>query len=967
MSDYEAKRSARVDRMRARAAAKRREADRLRAGLQQKQDVMMGTPVLRGHHSERRHRKDLQRMDRDSSRIVALRDEADELERRATAAESSTAIDSDDPAAVRKLKDKIAQLERQASQWAAVNRAIGRTRYNLTEAQVRRARKRLGELDFLTPALVDAALKPDVMGQLGVPSYRLTNRRAEIRRLKKRLEQLSAQAVAEPLDETVGDVRIAEEQNRVRTYFPAKPGQQLRAELKRAGFCWSPTAGAWQRKPSSRATYEARRIAQLAPRDLLQAVTPSDASRFRMVVLESAPASARAQFGSAAQKRLIKRLRTDRRWEEFSDEEIRAAAQTVATEAARAYSGYLRSMELHGLHGAILETAESGAAAAHGIAWAQLPRWVRIEGIKAWERGLAKSDPEERARNVLGSAMVDRLQKGFTFANADIRRAGATGPNAQNAAFDRMTEESRRELTARNVAVRRRKGTPTGKARFKVGQELWTTKGSFHAANQDDQLRVVVVEAGVEAPRDPTTTTNPLVGGGRIPAPGERWYAVRYPDDPGRARVFGAAYREDQLTRRAPKRQRATKTTAKQKRAEEREAKEAELLRIVEQLGAEGARLRETLKEARQRAGVTRISKELRARLKRAHGLAKRTTTGRATERQRSPGQRRPAQKRALDQLRQGAPHALRVPLTGKPPQQAKPGDYVRVRPQGQRWVAEYVHEDGAVFGAEPPMGWTRALTTIESEADTWGTPQWSRATTAPAATSDLRADALRRLKSKPPRSLAVPLVGTDDEVLVRTAGRGAPVTAIYVDPDGDTYFEREAPTWPKLLDELEADHKLGRPAWQQARRNEEPKAWSHPAFIAAEKERAAFERVAAKAPHAFRADTTDGRWEVLVHPSTKRDGWWQATTFEAGEPIGDMEDADWRKLLARLRLDRIDWANVKPMRSGRRRPSGVAQARRTLADIRKEAASKPKPKRSREQLAMFERQLSFFGGGKRW
>jgi hypothetical protein len=57
-------------------------------------------------------------------------------------------------------------------------------------------------------------------------------------------------------------VRLVEnvEANRLQIFFPEIPSELIRRELKRNGFRWSPTAGAWQRHRSNRATYLAKLI-----------------------------------------------------------------------------------------------------------------------------------------------------------------------------------------------------------------------------------------------------------------------------------------------------------------------------------------------------------------------------------------------------------------------------------------------------------------------------------------------------------------------------------------------------------------------------------------------------------------------------------------------------------------------------------------------------------------------------------
>ena len=102
-----------------------------------------------------------------------------------------------------------------------------------------------------------AEAEPDCMGDVGIPRYRLTNRASNIRRLKERLALLEqTRPEAEP--EKIGDVTIEESDNRVRLIFPGKPSAEARALLKRYGFRWSPSAGAWQRHATEQARYLAR-------------------------------------------------------------------------------------------------------------------------------------------------------------------------------------------------------------------------------------------------------------------------------------------------------------------------------------------------------------------------------------------------------------------------------------------------------------------------------------------------------------------------------------------------------------------------------------------------------------------------------------------------------------------------------------------------------------------------------------
>jgi len=253
MNAYEEKKEARIERMRARAARLESAAKSVGHKYDALLGCMNGTPILVGHHSEKRHRRDLARIDAAFRKSLELQQQADELERRASASETSTAISSDDPEAVRKLKEKLEKLEALQERMRTGNRML---RAGKTDAEIAQA---IG----VKEASVADLRKPDFCGRTGFADYELSNNSAEIRRVRARIALLQTKEAAPPVEPvTIGEVRIEEDDNRVRVFFPGKPSEQVRSCLKRAGFRWSPTAGAWQRMASPAAWYEARRIAE---------------------------------------------------------------------------------------------------------------------------------------------------------------------------------------------------------------------------------------------------------------------------------------------------------------------------------------------------------------------------------------------------------------------------------------------------------------------------------------------------------------------------------------------------------------------------------------------------------------------------------------------------------------------------------------------------------------------------------
>jgi len=253
MRDYEQRKAARIERLRARAAAARAQGnERIDAARQLAERIPLGQPILVGHHSERRARRDAERIRNGFTRGFERLKLADELDRRARAAEQNTAISSDDPDAVEKLRAELAKQEAFHARWKAINKAL-----NLKDDT-----KRVAALKALQ--LTEAELSCIRNSPCGT-GYMTTNASARIRRVKERIAELEARASA-PVrpPETIGDITIEESENRVRIRFPDKPSAELRSELKRAGFRFAPSEGAWQRHASVRAWSEARRIAELA-------------------------------------------------------------------------------------------------------------------------------------------------------------------------------------------------------------------------------------------------------------------------------------------------------------------------------------------------------------------------------------------------------------------------------------------------------------------------------------------------------------------------------------------------------------------------------------------------------------------------------------------------------------------------------------------------------------------------------
>ena len=235
--DYETRRAARIERLRTQAErASQGSAASFERSRRIADGIPFGQPILVGHHSEKRHRRDARRIDDGMRKGVEMAKQADHLNRRADAAEDNHAISSDDPNAVIRLKEKLSELEQERDDYKAANKAMRKATdpakallaLGWDDDRVRRVARRLDGTQ--------------------VPSYVLSNRGAEIRRIQQRIKVLEAMAARpsrEPLK--IGFIEVREEDNRTMLLFPSKPAEFVRKDLKNCGFKWAPSSGAWQR------------------------------------------------------------------------------------------------------------------------------------------------------------------------------------------------------------------------------------------------------------------------------------------------------------------------------------------------------------------------------------------------------------------------------------------------------------------------------------------------------------------------------------------------------------------------------------------------------------------------------------------------------------------------------------------------------------------------------------------------
>ncbi|MBD2503890.1 DUF3560 domain-containing protein [Anabaena azotica] len=211
--------------------------------------IPFGQPILVGHHSERRHRRDAERIDNNMRKSIEHQNTAEYYAERLAAMESNDSISSDDPDAISKLEARLQELESFQELMKSANKIIRKK--NLTDAQKVEQMRSLGIPEKAGYKL----LEPDFCQRIGFADYRLQNNNANIRRIKERISELK-QSLIEAVEQgntqqQYPDLKLTvinnREINRLQIVFDTKPPQEVRKILKDHGFRWSGGEGAWQR------------------------------------------------------------------------------------------------------------------------------------------------------------------------------------------------------------------------------------------------------------------------------------------------------------------------------------------------------------------------------------------------------------------------------------------------------------------------------------------------------------------------------------------------------------------------------------------------------------------------------------------------------------------------------------------------------------------------------------------------
>ena len=247
-ADYEERRQARIDRYHERAERHGRASmEASQRAHEAVAGIPLGQPNIRGALTPA-----INRSRTATERSIREAEAAEYAAEKAEAAERNTAISSDDPSAIDKLREKMAKLEKVRERIKEANKLCrGKDR-----AAAEEALRKLGveEKDF--GEMLDGRIK-------GLPGWMLSGTMANIARIRKRIEAMERMART-PLPEgwefEGGKVVIREDINRVQIVLDGRPDEETWRRLKGNGFRWARSERAWQRMLNEHGVWAAERM-----------------------------------------------------------------------------------------------------------------------------------------------------------------------------------------------------------------------------------------------------------------------------------------------------------------------------------------------------------------------------------------------------------------------------------------------------------------------------------------------------------------------------------------------------------------------------------------------------------------------------------------------------------------------------------------------------------------------------------
>ncbi|BAV04427.1 protein of unknown function [Filimonas lacunae] len=245
--DYHERKVNRADNAEMQAAKSRQKSQQLyESSHNMVSGIPMGQPILIGHHSEKGHRRLLERSNNAMRGSVEADKAADHYEDRASSIRNNKTIATDNPDALQLLRDKLARLQ-------AAHELL----------------KQAGKLYRKNPNDKDGYMKlpgatigqwNDMVKYGGIKRFEIANSNQNINSVKKRLEEQEAIESLTYKEEEKNGVKyiINPEVGRVQLKFGSRVPEEVYRTLRKHGFVYCKSEGAFQRKITGNGVFAAK-------------------------------------------------------------------------------------------------------------------------------------------------------------------------------------------------------------------------------------------------------------------------------------------------------------------------------------------------------------------------------------------------------------------------------------------------------------------------------------------------------------------------------------------------------------------------------------------------------------------------------------------------------------------------------------------------------------------------------------
>ena len=200
------------------------------------ENIPFGQPILVGHHSEKKHRRDIERSASHMDKGCAEYRKAEYHEEKARGLSRmlDNTIFSDDEDAIERLTEKLGDRRALQEGYKRINKII---RSKITPAE------KVKEI-MLVGIVGEENATEMVERGYGIPAYAMQNNNGEIRRLEQRIKEITARKARQAEAEQAGGVAVTISGDYATVTFAEKPEYSIIRSLKDTGFYFS--RGSWR-------------------------------------------------------------------------------------------------------------------------------------------------------------------------------------------------------------------------------------------------------------------------------------------------------------------------------------------------------------------------------------------------------------------------------------------------------------------------------------------------------------------------------------------------------------------------------------------------------------------------------------------------------------------------------------------------------------------------------------------------